>query len=106
MTIKKVAERSTTKKEGPKYNKTHDLRCPTRSIYDIFHNMSNNKKAIVEKLKFAAMTHIPTLNVLYKLLKESAYSFDLYNSTLHMRYGAMEITPEKNRRCPWLECIW
>ncbi|KAL4343353.1 hypothetical protein AHAS_Ahas11G0069900 [Arachis hypogaea] len=57
--------------------------------------MSNDKNAIVEELGFATMWHIPAINVPYKLLKELAYSFYLYNSTLDKRYGVIKITPEK-----------
>ncbi|KAL4288268.1 hypothetical protein AHAS_Ahas19G0269200 [Arachis hypogaea] len=47
--------------------------------------MSDDKKAIVEELEFAAIRHIPALNVSHKLLKKLAYSFDLYNNTLDTR---------------------
>ncbi|KAL4374809.1 hypothetical protein AHAS_Ahas05G0218900 [Arachis hypogaea] len=59
--------------------------------------MNNDKKALVEELRFFAMTHIPALNVSHKLLKELTYSFDLYNSTLQTRYGVIEITLKKKR---------
>ncbi|RYR56458.1 hypothetical protein Ahy_A05g022164 isoform A [Arachis hypogaea] len=100
----KVTDRNIAEKEGPKYYKTHDLRCFTKSIHDIFYNMSNEKKAIIKELGFGAMTHIPTLNVPHKLLKELAYSFNLFNNTLHTRYRVIDITQEhypnkiKNKR--------
>ncbi|KAL4288023.1 hypothetical protein AHAS_Ahas19G0244700 [Arachis hypogaea] len=57
--------------------------------------MSDDKKVIVEELGFADMRHIPTLNVPHRLLKELAYSFDLYKSTLDTWYGVIHITLDK-----------
>ncbi|QHO07743.1 uncharacterized protein DS421_14g466420 [Arachis hypogaea] len=56
--------------------------------------MSDDKKVVVQELRFGGMMHIPPMNVLHKLLKELAYSFDMYNNTLNTRYGIIKITQE------------
>ncbi|RYQ99607.1 hypothetical protein Ahy_B07g087552 [Arachis hypogaea] len=56
-----------------------------RMIAKVF-NMSNQKKAIVEKIGFGALRYIPSLNVLHKLLRELILSFDLYKAFLETRY--------------------
>ncbi|KAL4288226.1 hypothetical protein AHAS_Ahas19G0265000 [Arachis hypogaea] len=38
--------------------------------------------------------HIPSMNVPHKLLKQSAYSFDLSRNTLDTRYGIINIIQE------------
>ncbi|RYR40192.1 hypothetical protein Ahy_A09g045896 [Arachis hypogaea] len=72
---------------APKYNKTRDLRCSTRLLHDKFQNMSNEKKAIIQKLGFDGLMYIPPMNVPYKLLKELTYSFDLIRNTLDTWYN-------------------
>ncbi|KAL4365289.1 hypothetical protein AHAS_Ahas07G0091200 [Arachis hypogaea] len=74
--------------------KIHDLRCSTRNIHDKFHNMSDEKKVIVQELRFGSLMHIPAMNGPHKLLKELAYLFDLYNNTLYTWYGEIHITHE------------
>ncbi|KAL4350161.1 uncharacterized protein DS421_10g298110 [Arachis hypogaea] len=84
-----------SKKEKPHYNKTHDLRCSTRSIARVFIELSERKKAIVEEMKFGALRHIPELNISHKLLRELILSFDLYHGFLDTCYANVYITSAK-----------
>ncbi|RYR55635.1 hypothetical protein Ahy_A06g030818 [Arachis hypogaea] len=77
-----------------KSNKTLDLRCSTRLLNEKFQNMSKEKKTIVRDLSFGGLMHIPPMNVLHKLLKELAYSFDVRTNRLDIRYGVLTINPE------------
>ncbi|KAL4276575.1 hypothetical protein AHAS_Ahas20G0220900 [Arachis hypogaea] len=95
MTIKKVAEKSILKKEALVYDKNHDLRCCIRIIFKIFNKMTTEKIALMEKLEFGVLRHITSLNVNHKQLNEQAHSFDLYKSSLNIRYGKIKITPAK-----------
>ncbi|KAL4366049.1 hypothetical protein AHAS_Ahas07G0167200 [Arachis hypogaea] len=56
-----------SKKEKSPYNKTHDLSCSTRSIAWVFAELSEQKKAIVEEMKFG--DHFPE-KVTYSKLNE------------------------------------
>ncbi|KAL4299455.1 hypothetical protein AHAS_Ahas17G0102600 [Arachis hypogaea] len=67
-----------------------------RMIAKVF-NMSNQKKAIVEKIGFGALRYIPSLNVLHKLLRELILSFDLYKAFLETRYEKIYVTLVKIR---------
>ncbi|KAL4275813.1 hypothetical protein AHAS_Ahas20G0144700 [Arachis hypogaea] len=59
--------------------------------------MSEEKKAIVQKLGFGGLMHIPPMNLPHKLLKELAYSFDVVTNILDTRYGVLTINPENIR---------
>ncbi|KAL4344021.1 hypothetical protein AHAS_Ahas11G0136700 [Arachis hypogaea] len=59
--------------------------------------MSSEKKVIVDEMGFGALSHIPSLNVTHKLLKELPNSFNLYENTLITRYGKITITLVKIR---------
>ncbi|RYR79280.1 hypothetical protein Ahy_A01g004114 [Arachis hypogaea] len=56
--------------------------------------MSEPKKAIVRKLGFGRLMHIPPMNVPHKLLKELANSFKLGKNTLETSYGSFKIKPK------------
>ncbi|KAL4320538.1 hypothetical protein AHAS_Ahas14G0020500 [Arachis hypogaea] len=53
-----MKKKTSSKQEKPHYNKTHDLRCLTRSIARVFANLSEQKKAIVDEMRFGALRHI------------------------------------------------
>ncbi|RYR14479.1 hypothetical protein Ahy_B04g071060 [Arachis hypogaea] len=65
---------------------TKDLKCATRLLSEKFEKMSEPKKAIVRKLGFGGLMHIPPMNVPHKLLKELANSFKLGKNTLKTSY--------------------
>ncbi|RYQ96150.1 hypothetical protein Ahy_B08g091712 [Arachis hypogaea] len=50
--------------------------------------MSEAKKAIIRELRFGGLMNIPSMNVLHKLLKELANSFNLDKNKLDTRHGA------------------
>ncbi|KAL4315873.1 hypothetical protein AHAS_Ahas15G0228600 [Arachis hypogaea] len=53
--------------------------------------MSEDKKAIVRELEFGGLMHILSMNVPHKLLKQLAYSFNLFRNRLDTRYGIINI---------------
>ncbi|QHO07285.1 uncharacterized protein DS421_14g462310 [Arachis hypogaea] len=84
-----------TKKQKPRYNKTHDLRCQTKVIARVFKNMSQQKKDIVEEMGFTALAHIPEMNFSHKLLRELVACYDDYYGYLDTLHGRIYITPIK-----------
>ncbi|RYR66480.1 hypothetical protein Ahy_A03g012471 [Arachis hypogaea] len=59
--------------------------------------MSEKKKAIVRKLEFDGLMHIPPMNLPHKLLRELAYFFNVVRNKLDTRYGELSID-QKNIR--------
>ncbi|KAL4393859.1 hypothetical protein AHAS_Ahas02G0094100 [Arachis hypogaea] len=57
--------------------------------------MSEEKKAIVQKLEFDGLTHILPMNVPHKLLKKLAYFFNLLKNILDTQHGTLTIKPKK-----------
>ncbi|RYR72436.1 hypothetical protein Ahy_A02g006655 [Arachis hypogaea] len=53
----------------------------------VFTELSEEKKTIVEEMRFDALRHIPKLNVSHKLLRKLILSFDLYHGFLDTRYS-------------------
>ncbi|KAL4338307.1 hypothetical protein AHAS_Ahas12G0197100 [Arachis hypogaea] len=45
-----------------------------------FRKLSKEKKVIVDEMVFGTLSHIPSLNVTHKLLKELTNSFDFYEN--------------------------
>ncbi|RYQ96955.1 hypothetical protein Ahy_B08g092897 [Arachis hypogaea] len=54
-------------------DQTKDLRCSTKLLHEKFENMSEVKKAIVEKLGFEGLMPTPPMNVPYKILKDTRH---------------------------------
>ncbi|KAL4356202.1 hypothetical protein AHAS_Ahas09G0063100 [Arachis hypogaea] len=104
MTKKKVAEKNIIAEKAPKYHKTHDLRYSTRTIANVFRKMSKEKKVILDEMGFGALSHIPSLNMTYKLLKELTNSFNLYENTLITRHEKNHYNPCKDKGCLGLKC--
>ncbi|RYR19785.1 hypothetical protein Ahy_B03g064676 [Arachis hypogaea] len=84
-----------TKKEKPRYNKAHDLRCQTKTIARVFKAMSQEKKYIVEEMRFAALEQVPEMNVSHSLLRELIAFYDDYYGCLNTLHGKIYITPDK-----------
>ncbi|QHO52480.1 uncharacterized protein DS421_2g39690 [Arachis hypogaea] len=84
-----------TKKEKPRYNKTHDCRCQTKTIATVFKNFSQEKKDIVEEMGFGALAHVPEMNVSHALLKELIDCYDEYRGCLKTLHEEIYITPVK-----------
>ncbi|RYQ79538.1 hypothetical protein Ahy_Scaffold5g107756 [Arachis hypogaea] len=93
----KMKKVTVTKKEKPHYNKTHNLRCQTKSIARVFKEMSVEKKNIVQEMGFVALAHIPEMNISHKLLRELIRCYDAYHGCLETLYGRIYITPAKMR---------
>ncbi|KAL4391535.1 hypothetical protein AHAS_Ahas03G0254800 [Arachis hypogaea] len=85
------------KKEKSHYNKNHDLRCQTKSISRMLKEMSEEKKNIVEEMKFGALAHILEMNISHKLLRELIHCYDAYHGCLNTLYGKIYITLTKIR---------
>ncbi|RYR74096.1 hypothetical protein Ahy_A02g008713 [Arachis hypogaea] len=77
---RKMKKTMVTKKEKPRYNKTHDCRCQTKTIATVFKNFSQEKKDIVEEMGFGALAHVPEMNVSHALLKELIDCYDEYRN--------------------------
>ncbi|KAL4293847.1 hypothetical protein AHAS_Ahas18G0169000 [Arachis hypogaea] len=58
-----------------------------RLLNEKFEKMSEAKKAIIRELRFGGLMNIPSMNVLHKLLKELANSFNLDKNKLDTRHG-------------------
>ncbi|RYR25499.1 hypothetical protein Ahy_B02g059294 [Arachis hypogaea] len=84
---------------------TKDLKCATRLLSEKFENMSEAKKAIVRKLGFGGLMHIPLMRVPHKLLKELANSFKLGKNTLKTSYSSFKVKLSTIGGCPWPQCI-
>ncbi|RYR29235.1 hypothetical protein Ahy_B01g053586 [Arachis hypogaea] len=76
-----------TKKEKTHYN--------TKAIARVFKGMSQQKKGIVEEMRFGALEHVPEMNVSHKLLRELIGCYDDYCGYLDTLYGRIYITPTK-----------
>ncbi|RYQ83775.1 hypothetical protein Ahy_B10g102608 [Arachis hypogaea] len=57
--VAKIKKTMVTKKEKPRYKKTHDLKCQTKAIAKVFKVMSQEKRDIVEEMGFGALAHDP-----------------------------------------------
>ncbi|KAL4316152.1 hypothetical protein AHAS_Ahas15G0256500 [Arachis hypogaea] len=75
------------RKQKPRYNKTHDLRCQTKAIARVFKAMSHEKKDIVEEMGFGMLAHVPEMNVSHSLLRELIACYDDYYGYLYTLYG-------------------
>ncbi|RYR54149.1 hypothetical protein Ahy_A06g029401 [Arachis hypogaea] len=84
-----------TKKEKPRYNKTHDCRCQTKLIATVFKAMSQEKKDIVEEMGFGMLAHVLEMNVSHILLRELIDCYDDYNGFLNTLHRKIYITPDK-----------
>ncbi|KAL4391428.1 hypothetical protein AHAS_Ahas03G0244100 [Arachis hypogaea] len=56
--------------------------------------MNEPEKAIVRKLGFGGLIHIPPINVPHKLLKDLANSFNLDKNKLDTSHGSFKIKPK------------
>ncbi|QHN83146.1 uncharacterized protein DS421_20g702110 [Arachis hypogaea] len=84
-----------TKKEMPRYNKTHDCRCQTKTIAIVVKNLSQEKKDIVEEMGFGALAHVLEMNVSHALLRELIDCYNEYLGYLKTLHGKIYITPRK-----------
>ncbi|RYR29637.1 hypothetical protein Ahy_B01g054083 [Arachis hypogaea] len=91
----KQKKKMATMKEKPHYNKTHYCRCQTKPIATVYREMSQEKKDIVEEIRFGVLTNVPEMNVSNTLLKELLDRFDEEKGCLKTLQGRIYITPWK-----------
>ncbi|RYQ88928.1 hypothetical protein Ahy_B09g095830 [Arachis hypogaea] len=84
-----------TKKDKPRYNKTHDCIFQTKAIATMFKNLNQEKKDIVEEMGFGALAHVPEMNVSHALLRELIDCYDEYHRCLKTLHDKIYITPCK-----------
>ncbi|RYQ91600.1 hypothetical protein Ahy_B09g097553 [Arachis hypogaea] len=70
-------------------------KCQTKAIATVYREMSQEKKDIVEEMRFGALANVPEMNVSNTLLKELLDRFDEEKGCLKTLQGKIYITPQK-----------
>ncbi|MED6185511.1 hypothetical protein PIB30_057801, partial [Stylosanthes scabra] len=67
-------------------------------VASVFNTCLNNdpaKMTLVEEMGFGAFSNLPNYNIKQKILKELVNLFDIYDNTIHVVAGDVEITTDK-----------